>query len=91
MAAAPARLAGLDRRKGRLAPGCDADFVVWDPEASFRVDPSRLHQRHPVTPYAGRELQGVVRQTWLRGRRVFDGGSFADPPSGRPLLRGLTS
>ena len=87
MAAAPAKLAGLDHRKGRLAPGCDADFVVWDREASFRVDPARLHQRHPVTPYAGRELQGVVRGTWLRGRQVFDGTSFADPPAGRLLLR----
>lgn len=87
MAAAPAKLAGLDDRKGRLAPGCDADFVVWDPEASFRVDPARLHQRHPVTPYAGRELQGVVRETWLRGRQVFDGASFAEPPAGRLILR----
>ncbi len=88
MAAAPAKLAGLDDRKGRLAPGCDADFVVWDPEASIRVDPARLHQRHPVTPYAGRELQGVVRETWLRGRQVFDGATCADPPAGRLVLRG---
>lgn len=85
MAAAPAKLAGLEHRKGRLAPGLDADFVVWDPEASFRVDPTRLHQRHPVTPYAGRELRGVVRATWLRGQRAFDGTSFADPPLGRFL------
>jgi allantoinase len=87
MSAAPARLAGLERRKGRLAPGFDADLVVWDPDAAFRVDPGRLHQRHPVTPYAGRELRGVVAATYLRGRKVFDRGDVASQPNGRLLRR----
>jgi allantoinase len=81
MAEGPARLAGLPT-KGRLAEGCDADFCVLAPEESFVVDPARLHHRHPVTPYAGRRLEGVVRGTWLRGRRV--GGA----PAGRFLVRG---
>ena len=68
MAAAPARLAGLAARKGAIAPGCDADLVVFDPEASFPVEPDRLYHRHPMTPYAGRTLRGVVRSTWLRGQ-----------------------
>jgi allantoinase len=71
MCEAPARLAGLGRRKGKLAPGWDADIVVWDPEASFTVDPARLHHRHRVTPYAGRTLHGVVRATFVGGRAVF--------------------
>jgi allantoinase len=87
LAAAPAELAGL-RHKGRIAPGCDADLVVFDPDAAFVVDPSRLHQRHPVTPYAGRELCGRVETTWLRGRRVFDHGSLLGSPTGRVLRRG---
>ncbi len=66
MATRPAALAGL-RGKGRIAVGADADLVVFDPDATFTVDPARLEHRHPVTPYAGRELQGVVRQTWLGG------------------------
>jgi allantoinase len=70
MSAAPARLAGLDDRKGALAAGSDADIVVWDPDAAFVVDPKRLHHRHPVTPYAGRELFGVVSRTYVGGRRV---------------------
>jgi allantoinase len=70
MSAGPARLVGLDGHRGALAPGYDADIVVWDPEASFVVDPERLHHRHRITPYAGRELFGVVRQTYVRGRRV---------------------
>jgi allantoinase len=73
LATAPARLAGLDGRKGTLALGADADLVVWDPDASFEVDPAALYHRHAITPYAGRRLFGVVHQTWLRGELVYDG------------------
>ncbi len=71
MCAAPARLAGLEGRKGTIAPGYDADLVVWDPEASFEVDLTRLRHRHKITPYAGRTLHGVVRRTLVRGEDVF--------------------
>ena len=71
MSAAPARLVGLSDRKGLLAAGRDADIVVWDPEASFVVDPSKLLHRHPVTPYAGRNLFGVVRATYASGQLAF--------------------
>ncbi|KAB8168008.1 allantoinase AllB [Streptomyces sp. 3MP-14] len=69
MATAPARLAGL-HHKGAIAPGHDADLAVFDPEATFTVDPATLHHRNPVTAYAGRTLRGVVRATWLRGTRI---------------------
>jgi allantoinase len=71
MCGATARLAGLDDRKGMLAPGYDADIVIWDPDASFVVDPSKLLHRHHLTPYAGRELFGVVRATYVAGRQVL--------------------
>jgi allantoinase len=76
MCAAPARLAGLQDRKGTIASGCDADLVVWDPEASFKVDPAKLHHRHKITPYAGRTLFGVVRHTLVRGETVYDDGTL---------------
>lgn len=71
MSAAPAQLAGLRGKKGALAPDHDADVVVWDPEESFVVEPARLLHRHPVTPYAGRTLFGVVRATLAGGRLAF--------------------
>jgi allantoinase len=71
MSAAPARLAGLDGRKGAIAPGMDADLVIWDPDAEFVVDESRLRQRHKRTPYAGRRLRGRVIATYARGRLVY--------------------
>jgi allantoinase len=81
MAERPAGLVGLER-KGRIAAGSDADLTVFAPDAAFTV--GELHHRNPVTPYAGRELSGVVRETWLRGRPVdLDG-----PPRGRLLMRG---
>lgn len=83
MSAAPSRLAGLAGAKGAIAVGRDADLVAFDPDALARVDASRLHQHHPITPYAGRELAGRVHRTWLRGRVVFDDGAFPGAPAGR--------
>jgi allantoinase len=83
MAEQPAQLAGLSS-KGRIAVGADADLVAFAPDETFIVDPWRLHHRHPTTPYAGRELAGIVRRTWLRGRPVDD------CPHGRLLVRGET-
>jgi allantoinase len=83
MAAEPARLAGCDTRKGRVAAGYDADFVVFDPEAEFIVTADRLRYRHPVSPYLGETLRGVVRATYLRGNPVFSAGEFPGEPSGR--------
>jgi len=68
MCEGPARLVGLGARKGAIAAGFDADLVVWEPERRFTVDPARLLHRHPETPYAGRELYGMVRATWVGGR-----------------------
>jgi allantoinase len=80
MAAFPAELAGL-AGKGRIAVGCDADLVAFAPDASFVVKPGSLAHRHKLTPYAGRQLMGVVRRTWLRGREIFgtDEATAADP------------
>ncbi len=85
MSAAPARLAALDDRKGRIAAGADADLVVWDPDAEWTVDPLRLQQRHKLTPYAGRRLRGAVRETYVRGQRVWADGRLLVPGAGQLL------
>jgi allantoinase len=83
MATAPARQAGLPG-KGAVEVGRDADLCVLAPEEEFVVDKARLHHKNALTPYDGRRLAGVVRSTWLRGRRVdLDAG-----PRGRLLRRG---
>jgi allantoinase len=82
MAERPAALAGLNR-KGHIALGYDADFAVFAPDDAWIVDPTRLRHKHPVTPYAGRPLAGVVRSTWLRGTEIT-----GDQPHGRLLSRG---
>jgi allantoinase len=83
MAQGPADLAGLPA-KGRIAVGADADLCVLAPDEAFVVDPSRLLHRHPVCPYAGKELIGTVRATMLRGRWLHTEGL----PFGRLLRRG---
>lgn len=82
MSAAPARLAGLSRLIGSIEPGKHANLVAFDDKATFTVTPEGLHYRHKISPYMGETLRGVVRSTWLRGSKVFDGTSFPAPPRG---------
>lgn len=88
MCRGPARLAGLDEHKGLLTAGHDADLVVWNPDASFLVQPEKLHHRHKLTPYAGQTLHGVVEATFLRGVQVYHEASFPAGPVGAILRRG---
>ena len=87
VASAPAQRAGLQAQVGCIAPGMHANLVAFDSEASFEVAPERLHYRHPISPYMGETLQGVVRKTWLRGEPVYtflnDEAVFGSPPRGR--------
>ena len=87
MSAGPAELAGLGARKGRLAPGYDADIVVWDPHQTFVVAPALVRHRHKVTPYLGRTLSGVVKTTYLRGQKVWDDGRAIGDPVGEWIRR----
>ena len=83
MCQGPAAQTGM-QRKGRLAVGSDADLCVLAPDETFVVDVQRLHHKNAITPYAGRELAGVVRSTWLRGDRI----DIDAEPRGRLLSRG---
>ena len=63
LAHAPAVLAGLDDRKGSIAVGRDADFVLFDPDGETVVNGANLLQRHPLSPYEGMRFRGRVVDT----------------------------
>ncbi|KAJ5582311.1 hypothetical protein N7535_000931 [Penicillium sp. DV-2018c] len=79
---------GLQSQKGDLAVGFDADICVFDDSAEWTVEPSTMLFRNKCSPYQGRTLRGMVRETWLRGERIFSREkSFDDQsPHGKLLL-----
>jgi len=88
MASAPARLAGLEGRKGAVAAGADADLVVFDDAAEWTISESDLRFRHRLSPYVGVAARGRVRETWLRGELVFSADEFCGSPRGIELVHG---
>ena len=85
MSSAPAHLAGIDGRAGALAAGREANFVIFDTEATVGITAEHLRFRHPVSPYVGETLHGRVEATYLRGRRIWNGASFDPTPRGREI------
>lgn len=86
-----AKQVGLQHRKGALKAGMDADLCVFDDEGTFVVERTDMLFRNKVTPYQGKSLKGVVRETYLRGRSVYDreSGGFVgkrNKPTGSLIL-----
>ncbi len=84
LCSAPARTLGL-AGKGRLDADCDADFVVWDPDAEIVVKPEHVLHRHPVTPYVGLTLAGRIERTVVGGAAAYAHARVSDRPSGTLL------
>jgi allantoinase len=84
---------GLSHLKGELKVGLDGDVCVFDPEGEFVVAHDAMLFRNKCSPYEGRTLKGVVRETWVRGRRVHsrEGGFGEEGPGGRLLLEARTA
>ncbi|MCY3750219.1 MAG: dihydroorotase family protein [Gammaproteobacteria bacterium] len=81
----PARRFGLNG-KGDIAPGCDADLVLVDPDESWVVRAQESPSTQGYTPFEGIELSARVKQTWLRGRLIYDGNVVGEP-AGKFLKR----
>ncbi len=78
----PAALVGLSQ--GRIAPGAPADLLIFDPAATWEVDPERFETLGRNTPFAGCALPGRVETVIINGRPVYGEGRFAgvSPPRG---------
>ena len=85
--ASAARRLGLDRRKGAIHVGQDADLVLIDPAQAWTVRGSEFASKGKVTPFEGTTFQGRVVKTLVRGRVVYDVhlGVTVDPGYGRFL------
>ncbi|MVT26698.1 allantoinase AllB [Nesterenkonia alkaliphila] len=88
MAQRTAALVGLSH-KGRIAVGCDADFLIYDPEQTHVVSSAGLAHKNPISAYDGYEIRGTVVGAVLRGVELFsDQDSTATLLSGGEQLRG---
>ncbi|HEX4642370.1 MAG TPA: allantoinase AllB [Candidatus Acidoferrales bacterium] len=88
MSSGPTHLAGLEKQKGSITAGYDADIVVWNTEKRFIVRPKMLQHRHKLTPYLNQPLRGEVEATFLKGEIIYDRGRFPGRPQGALLRRG---
>jgi allantoinase len=83
----PAALVGMSSRKGSLLPGQDADLVIVDPDQTTLISGARLHSKHPITVYEGRERRGAITGVYLRGEPLAVDGQLAERPFGRFVPR----
>ena len=83
----PAKLFGLFPRKGTIAPGSDADIVVWDPERETTLSARAHHMRVDYNPYEGRVVKGVAETVLSRGRAVIERGAFVGRSGAGQFLR----
>ena len=88
----PARITGLSPKKGTIAPGSDADIVIYDPEARHTLGAATHHMNIDFSVFEGIELDGGVDTVFLRGEVILEGGEFlGEPGAGRYVPRGPNS
>jgi dihydropyrimidinase len=73
---APARIFGMYPKKGSIAPGSDADIVVWDPQAEHLISAKTHHMRVDYSMFEGFKVQGNARQVFSRGELIVDKGQY---------------
>ena len=83
----PAKIFGLFPRKGTIAPGSDADIVVFDPNRTVTLSAKTLHMRVDYSPYEGRKVTGATDTVLSRGRVVIEDGKLAGRPGSGSFLK----
>ena len=83
----PAKFLQVDKRKGKLAVGYDADLVIWNPEEKFIVQAKEILHRYDCSPYCGKELFGTVQQTFVNGILVYENKKIVQKNAGQWLLK----
>ena len=73
----PARIFGLDHRKGAVSPGFDADLIIADPAHEVTVEAANLHSDVDYSPYEGMRLRGFPTWTLSRGEVIVEEGRFS--------------
>jgi dihydropyrimidinase len=86
----PAKIFGLFPRKGTIAPGSDADIVIFDPEKKLKLSYKTLHMNVDYNPYEGREITGVTDTVISRGKVVIDAGKFVGKAGAGSFLKRAT-
>lgn len=84
---AAAKLYGLYPRKGTLAPGADADIVLFDPTREVTITAQALHQNCDYTPYEGIRVRGWVHTVLVRGKVIVEEGVFKGKAGGGKYLK----
>lgn len=78
----PAKILDMDKNKGKIAVGFDADFCIWDPSAEFTVMKEDIMFKNKISPYIGKKLKGKVHATVVRGYIVYEA---KDPTFDKPI------
>eukprot|EP00871_Galdieria_phlegrea_P000694 jgi/Galph1/1625/GphlegSOOS_G325.1 len=76
MSESPAKVFQMNDRKGRIASGLEADFVVWDPDSFFNVTSEYCYYRHKMSAFLGKQFFGEVKETFLRGSRIYKSDAY---------------
>jgi dihydropyrimidinase len=83
----PAKIFGLFPRKGTIAPGSDADVVIFNPERRMTLSARTHHMKVDYSPYEGREVTGVSETVLSRGRVIIEDGKFVGRPGGGAFIK----
>ena len=83
----PAKIFGMFPKKGTIAPGSDADIVIFDPAKKTTLSAKTHHMKVDYNPYEGRQVTGVTETVLSRGKVIIDGGKFTGKAGSGSFLK----